>query len=144
MARIIALVLGLAGLLIAYTELRSEPKFFYGEDCEAENGAQSDVKGEVSGVFLSGEAGKKVAAQLTCAERVAAFAVYAKAFEAPVGTLFDWSAKAGSHGTFRITWDYENQGLHCRDFMRTDYVRKQRYIEQGAACRQSDRNWHFH
>lgn len=121
-----------------------QPQFYYGADCVQENASASSPGGG-NGIVLEGRSGAIIARDIVCKDRPAIFRALLKGFGGPVGEVYRWTGSAADHaGAIRITWEFRDDTVLCRDFALDHTVAGHRYLRQGTACLESDGNWHLH
>ena len=143
MKRAIAILIGTVAVSVFFDHAQSGPRFYFGAECAVENAQGDHPAGLVTGIVLEGEAGKFISANIACADRPAAFRAFARVLRGPNGREAAWVGKR-SRGTFRVTWEFFNNGARCRDFVQTVKARGGKRAGQGTACQQADGNWHLH
>lgn len=142
---VVAKSCGFIVLLAATSGAQAEPHFYYGPDCALENSLPAHVTGAPAGVVLEGKSGQVIAHDIACADRPEAFRALARAFHAPLGNEYVWSNAGGTNrGVIRITWEFRDHGVTCRDFALDHTIDGHRYLRQGTACLEADGNWHLH
>jgi surface antigen len=130
-----------AALVLSASGAFAEPRYEMGPDCPPAAGL---IPADGVGIVVGGRAGDAVALGIACPDRVFALRTFVRGLEGPIGRKFVWSNPArSSSGSFRVSWEFESEGLTCRDFAFESHVRGQRRLGQGTACRKSDGNWHL-
>ena len=116
---------------------------YYGADCARENTSEASQTHSANGITLEGQSGTIIALDITCQDRPALFRALLKGFQGPVGRIYRWKG-AARRGAIRITWEFRNDKVLCRDFAMDHVVAEHRRLRQGTACLEADGNWHLH
>ncbi len=137
-------------------------RYYYGDDCHAQNSAAGTVVGAIAGgligsqfghgggraaatvggVFLGGAVGHSIAGDMDCQDRQYAFRTYNQGLEGNIGQRYQWRDPRGHYGYFTPTREYHHHHRWCRDFEEGVWRHDHWVVRTGTACRFDD-GWHF-